>query len=73
MLNNCDVSAFIATAHGRRAKAFYTNVLGLPLVEDSAAALVFGSPFWSVVRRSFEPYSLMKRSTLMCEEAPVVE
>jgi catechol 2,3-dioxygenase-like lactoylglutathione lyase family enzyme len=41
MLNNFEVSPFIATAHGRRAKAFYTTVLGLTLVEDSAAALVF--------------------------------
>ena len=41
MLNNFEVSAFIATAHGRRAKAFYTTVLGLTLVEDSAASLVF--------------------------------
>jgi len=41
MLTGCEVIAFVATANSERAKAFYTNVLGLTLVADTPFALVF--------------------------------
>jgi len=41
MLAHCDLIAFIATAHPERAKMFYSEVLGLRLMEDTSFALVF--------------------------------
>ena len=41
MLAHCDLIAFIATAQPERAKLFYSEVLGLRLLEDSPFALVF--------------------------------
>jgi catechol 2,3-dioxygenase-like lactoylglutathione lyase family enzyme len=41
MLARCDIIAFIATAHLEHAKVFYSEVLGLPLLEDTPFALVF--------------------------------
>ena len=41
MLARCDIIAFIATAHPERARVFYSEVLGLPLLEDTPFALVF--------------------------------
>jgi len=41
MLARCDIIAFIATAHPEQARAFYREVLGLPLLEDTPFALVF--------------------------------
>jgi len=41
MLARCDIIAFIATAHPEQAKVFYSEVLGLPLIEDTPFALVF--------------------------------
>src|ERR1700687_5697347 len=41
MLNERDVIAFVATAQPDRALKFYSEILGLNLVEDSPFALVF--------------------------------
>ena len=41
MLTSSDVIAFVATTQPERAKAFYSEVLGLRLVEDTPYALVF--------------------------------
>jgi hypothetical protein len=41
MLAHCDSIAFIATAHPEQARAFYSEVLGLPLLEHPPFALVF--------------------------------
>ncbi len=41
MLASYDLIAFIATAHPEQARAFYSEVLGLPLREESPFALVF--------------------------------
>ena len=41
MLARCDIIAFIATAHPEQARVFYSEVLGLPLPEDTPFALVF--------------------------------
>lgn len=41
MLNKYDVIAFVGTKQPEQAKAFYTDVLGLRLTEDSPFALVF--------------------------------
>lgn len=41
MLRNCDLIAFVATAQPDRARHFYRDVLGLNLVEETPAALVF--------------------------------
>lgn len=41
MLAGCDIVAFIATAHPEQAKVFYSELLGLPLMEDTPFALVF--------------------------------
>lgn len=41
MLGDCDIIAFIATAHPEQAKVFYNELLGLPLMEDTPFALVF--------------------------------
>lgn len=41
MLGECDVMAFLPTAHPDRAKSFYRDVLGLELLEDNPFALVF--------------------------------
>ena len=41
MLAHCDVIAFIATAHTEEARVFYSEVLGLRLLEDTSFALVF--------------------------------
>lgn len=41
MLGNHDIVAFVATSQPASAKDFYANTLGLKLVEDSPAALVF--------------------------------
>ena len=41
MLAHCDLIAFIATAHPEEARRFYSEVLGLRLLEDSPFALVF--------------------------------
>ena len=41
MLASFDLIAFIATAHPEQARAFYSEVLGLPLREESPFALVF--------------------------------
>ena len=41
MLDHCHVIAFVATAAPQRAKAFYRDVLGLPLVSEDPFALVF--------------------------------
>ena len=43
MLANCDLIAFIATAQPEQARAFYGEVLGLPLREDTPFALVFAA------------------------------
>jgi catechol 2,3-dioxygenase-like lactoylglutathione lyase family enzyme len=40
-LRNYDVIAFVATAQPARARAFYADVLGLSLIEDTPFALVF--------------------------------
>lgn len=39
-LANCDVIAFVATTQSEKARAFYCDVLGLSLEEDSPFALV---------------------------------
>ena len=41
MLTHCDVIAFIATVHAEEARVFYSEVLGLRLLEDTPFALVF--------------------------------
>jgi catechol 2,3-dioxygenase-like lactoylglutathione lyase family enzyme len=41
MLTNAALIAFIATAHPDQARVFYSEVLGLPLREESPFALVF--------------------------------
>ncbi len=41
MLNDYELIAFVATAQPERAKAFYGEVLGMTLEEDSPFALVF--------------------------------
>jgi catechol 2,3-dioxygenase-like lactoylglutathione lyase family enzyme len=41
MLGDCEVMAFVPTAHPDRAKSFYRDTLGLELTEDSPFALVF--------------------------------
>jgi catechol 2,3-dioxygenase-like lactoylglutathione lyase family enzyme len=41
MLGSCDVVAFVATSEPDRARQFYGDVLGLRLVADEPAALVF--------------------------------
>ena len=41
MLTHCDIIAFIATAQPEQAKVFYSEVLELSLMEDTAFALVF--------------------------------
>ena len=41
MLARRDIIAFIATAHPEQARVFYSEVLGLPLLEDTPFALVF--------------------------------
>jgi catechol 2,3-dioxygenase-like lactoylglutathione lyase family enzyme len=41
MLGDCEVMAFVATAHPNRALSFYRDTLGLELLEDSPFALVF--------------------------------
>jgi len=41
MLDAADVVAFVGTARADEARAFYGDVLGLPLVEDGPFALVF--------------------------------
>jgi catechol 2,3-dioxygenase-like lactoylglutathione lyase family enzyme len=40
-LSSSDLIAFAATARTNDAKAFYRDVLGLPLIEDSPFAVVF--------------------------------
>ena len=41
MLSSCDIIAFVATTDPERAREFYAGVLGLRLVDDQPAALVF--------------------------------
>jgi catechol 2,3-dioxygenase-like lactoylglutathione lyase family enzyme len=41
MLGKHELVAFLATRDAARARAFYEGILGLPLVEESAFALVF--------------------------------
>jgi catechol 2,3-dioxygenase-like lactoylglutathione lyase family enzyme len=41
MLGNCEVMAFVPTAHPDLAMSFYRDTLGLELIEDSPFALVF--------------------------------
>jgi predicted enzyme related to lactoylglutathione lyase len=41
MLAHCDLIAFIATTQPEQAKVFYSEVLELPLMEDTPFALVF--------------------------------
>ena len=41
MLAHCDVIAFIATAHAEETRVFYSEVLGLRLMQDTPFALVF--------------------------------
>lgn len=41
MLARCDIIAFIATAQPEQARVFYSEVLGLRLMEDTPFALVF--------------------------------
>ena len=41
MLADCHLIAFIATAQPEQARVFYSEVLGLPLQEDTPFALVF--------------------------------
>jgi catechol 2,3-dioxygenase-like lactoylglutathione lyase family enzyme len=41
MLAHCDLIAFIATAQPEEARRFYSEVLGLRLMEDMPFALVF--------------------------------
>ena len=41
MLNRSDIIAFIATTQPERARKFYSEVLGLRLMEDTPYALVF--------------------------------
>ncbi len=41
MLSSCNIIAFVATTDPERARAFYGGVLGLRLVDDQPAALVF--------------------------------
>src|SRR5947209_16591908 len=41
MLGSCDLIAFVSTKNPDRAKVFYSDVLGLRLVEDNPFALVF--------------------------------
>ena len=40
-LNTSDIIAFVATTNPERARIFYENVLGLALLADEPAALVF--------------------------------
>lgn len=41
MLSHCDLIAFIATVRSDQTKPFYSEVLGLHLVEESPFALVY--------------------------------
>jgi catechol 2,3-dioxygenase-like lactoylglutathione lyase family enzyme len=41
MLKDRDLMAFVATAHPDRAREFYAQTLGLPLLSDEPYALVF--------------------------------
>ena len=41
MLAHCDLIAFIATTQPEQARVFYSEVLELPLMEDTPFALVF--------------------------------
>jgi len=41
MLHEYDIITFIGTANAERSKAFYTNMLGLRLVEDAQFATVY--------------------------------
>ena len=43
MLAHCDIIAFIATAQSEQAKVFYSQVLELPLLEETPFALVFNA------------------------------
>ena len=43
MLRNAKLTAFAATAHPRRARAFYQGTLGLRLLTDDRFALAFDS------------------------------
>jgi catechol 2,3-dioxygenase-like lactoylglutathione lyase family enzyme len=43
MLGTRNVTAFVATTNPERAKAFYGDTLGLPLVSDDPWALVFSA------------------------------
>ncbi len=43
MLGDDEVVAFVATTQPERAKAFYSEVLGLKLVEDGWYAIVFSA------------------------------
>lgn len=43
MIGKSTLTAFLATANPKRAKAFYAKTLGLRLIEDDAFALVFDS------------------------------
>jgi len=43
MLSDCDLVAFLPSADLDRARRFYFEVVGLPIVEDSPVACVFDS------------------------------
>src|SRR5262245_32264404 len=58
-LSNYDPLTFSQTVHPEKAKAFYRDVLGLTLVEDSPAVIVFRSGRTSVriqKVKSFSPF-----------------
>ncbi len=41
MLSHCDLVAFVAVRDAERAKRFYRDLLGLPLIGEDSFALVF--------------------------------
>ncbi len=43
MLGDCALMAFVATTQAEKAKAFYSNTLGLRLVEEDQFTLVFSA------------------------------
>jgi catechol 2,3-dioxygenase-like lactoylglutathione lyase family enzyme len=43
MLQSCDLIAFVAATDLYRARAFYEEILGLPVIEQTDAACVFDS------------------------------
>src|SRR5215467_13037862 len=64
MLAHHDLIAFIATAHPDRAKQFYSELLGLRLMEDSPFALVYDAKGTMLRIQKAETFSKVEYTTL---------